>query len=124
MKRWMDHWMRWTQSFGISTMILRFLIPQQLRGIFLRIVAIPTKYFERRAARFFQARIEERLTKLRAGDGEMKGENNDMMQWIIEQNATKSDPRELDPANIAGKMILFNIFGKHTVHVSDSICYC
>ncbi|KAK4497556.1 hypothetical protein PRZ48_012007 [Zasmidium cellare] len=105
---------RWTAAFGMSTMMLRLLVPEGLRGLFLSAAAIPTKFFERRAARFFLPRIEERLARLKEGGTGIKGEDNDMMQWIIDQNATKADPRELEPANIAGKMILFNIFGKCT----------
>lgn len=103
---------RWTQAFGISTiMVSKFLIPEGvLRELFLSIAAIPTKYLERRAARFFLPRIESRLARLRNGEEE---KDNDMMQWIINQNACKGDPRELEPQNIAGKMILLNIFGEH-----------
>lgn len=110
---------RWTQAFGVSTMMLRFLVPEQSRDLFLRIVAIPTKYLERMAARFFLPRIEERLARLRGGEEGPKEQGNDMLQWIIDQNASKNDPRELESGNIAGKMILLNIFGKHILNTTD-----
>ncbi|KAF2169519.1 hypothetical protein M409DRAFT_64636 [Zasmidium cellare ATCC 36951] len=110
---------RWTQAFGISTMMLRFLVPEQLRDVFLRIAAIPTKYLERRAARFFLARIEERLVRLRGGEEGPKEQDNDMMQWIIDQNASKTDSRELESGNIAAKMILLNIFATATTGVQS-----
>lgn len=102
---------RWTAAFGLSNMVSRFMLPTELRGIFLRLAAIPTKFFEWRAARFFMERIKERLARLQNGE---KCDENDMMQWIIDQNASKRDPRELEPQNIAGKMILFNIFGSYS----------
>lgn len=108
---------RWTQAFGISTVIIsRFLIPEgRLRGLFLRIAGMPMRYLEREAAKFSLPKIKERLARLRDGEG---GEDNDMMQWIVNQNASKDDPGELEPQNIAGKMILLNIFGKRSPYNS------
>lgn len=112
---------RWMGAFGISMMMVRFVVPRGLSGLFLRVAAMFTKVLERRAGRFFVGRIRERLTRRARGEGEGGLEKqNDMMQWIIEQNASKNDPRELEPRNIAGKMILFNIFGKQNNHLHEA----
>lgn len=56
---------------------------------------------------------------LQAKEGKEKP--NDMMQWIIDAATQKEDPRELEPANIAGKMVLFNVFATSTTSIMSGL---
>ncbi|KXS95580.1 hypothetical protein AC578_3267 [Pseudocercospora eumusae] len=127
--------MRWTSCFGISTIIMGFLLPKVLHSTLMPMVSIPARFMQWWATRHLRPKIQERLTMLEAGDqanGKMLDDAerlNDMLQWIIDTNSQKQDPRELQPANIAGKMLLFNIFATATtstmaaVVLSDILAY-
>ncbi|EME78104.1 uncharacterized protein MYCFIDRAFT_158033 [Pseudocercospora fijiensis CIRAD86] len=112
--------MRWTSCFGISTIIMAFLIPKVLQPSLMPMVSVPARLMQWWATRHLRPKIRERLATLEArgqANGKMLAEDekpNDMLQWIIDTNCQKQDPRELEPANIAGKLILFNIFATAT----------
>ncbi|KAF7198245.1 Cytochrome P450 monooxygenase [Pseudocercospora fuligena] len=127
--------MRWTSFFGISTIIMGFLLPKVLHSTVMPVVSVPARLMQWWATRHLRPKIQERLSMLE-GRGQANGKilaedekPNDMLQWIIDTNSQKQDPRELDPANIAGKMILFNIFATATtstmaaVVLSDILAY-
>lgn len=107
---------QWTTFFGIGTLFCRYLVPGFARSVVMRIIAIPANLMLWRASSYVTPGIKKRLAILEAekalvGDkSSVEQKPNDMMQWIIDHNAQKADPAELKPANIAGRMILLNLF--------------
>lgn len=103
---------RWTTFFGIGTLFSRYLVPGFTRPLVMRFIAVPANILLWRAASYMTPAIERRLLSLQ-DEKKMSLEEpkpNDMMQWIIDHNAPKADPAELKPSNIAGRMILLNLF--------------
>ncbi|KAF2165016.1 hypothetical protein M409DRAFT_24915 [Zasmidium cellare ATCC 36951] len=123
---------RWTTAFGTCTLIMRFLIPKSLKPLFMQFVALPTKLVQWRAVRFIRPRIRQRLGVLKhdktLGNSlenvQKEKEPNDMLQWIINANAAKDNPRELEPGNIAGKMLFFNVFATGTTSTVFALILC
>ncbi|USW59314.1 Putative cytochrome P450 [Septoria linicola] len=99
---------RWSSLYGICTIVMILAIPRPLKSSFMTLVSVPVGILRWFATRELRSEIHHRLQDPAAE------KKNDMMQWIISTNASKSDARELEPANIAGKMILFNLFATGT----------
>lgn len=114
----------WTTFFGIGVLFSRYVVPGFARGIIMRFIAIPANILQWRAASYLTPSIKERL--LCVGDQkpkrfQLKDRPNDMMQWIIDHNGQKPDQAELMPSNIAGKMILLNLFAFGTTTMIGTV---
>ncbi|PPJ54504.1 hypothetical protein CBER1_02470 [Cercospora berteroae] len=108
---------RWTTAYGLCTIVMRFIVASPLKQFFMRVVAIPTKAMQWLATSEVRAMVKQRLSQTEAA----QEQKNDMMQWIIETNAQKNDAREMAPQNIAGKMILFNLFATGTTSAMSAL---
>lgn len=118
-KRAVTHW---TTFFGICVMFSRFLVPGFARAWIMRVIAIPANLLQWRAASYLTPAIRERLLHLEDKNSmRLQTRPNDMMQWIIDHNAQKPDPAELMPSNIAGKMILLNLFAFGTTTMVGTV---
>ena len=42
--------------------------------------------------------------------------NDDVLQWIVEDAARRSDAKALGPWNVLGKIMLFSLFAQHTTY--------
>ncbi|KAK4612178.1 Cytochrome P450 monooxygenase lnaC [Fulvia fulva] len=110
---------RWLAVFGSTTLFMRFFVPVALQPWLMPVVSAPSQILYWMAKRYVKPGIERRLEMLQAKEGKEKP--NDMMQWIIDAATQKEDPRELEPANIAGKMVLFNVFATSTTSIMSGL---
>lgn len=115
---------RWTVAFGISCLFVRYFVPSGFKPLIMRLIAIPARLLMQWTASFITPAIRQRLAAW--ADRYPAPENqrmkpNDMIQWIIDANANKPDPAELDPANIAGKTILLNLFATGTTSTMTTV---
>jgi len=105
----------------------RMLVPSVLRPLVSTSIAWPLGFVKWLGVRHSLPVIRARLDKRRAvkaGETAAPGEekSNDMLSWIIDVNAQKADPEaELDPWNIAGKIILFDLFATHTTSTTTNL---
>ncbi|KAK4549050.1 hypothetical protein LTR36_007506 [Oleoguttula mirabilis] len=118
-QRYLTAAFRWEFSFAVTGAVFRQLIPHELKPLFGPIAAMPLACIKWLAIRRILPTIRERVRKLKAdGISEKTSSDdekpNDMLQWIIETNAQKSDPAELEPWNVAGKVLLLDLFATHT----------
>lgn len=112
----------WTYAYVICAIFMRYTVPSLLKPIFMRVIAMPSHLLAWYATKELRPMVRERLRDSHAaGKKHSQEEHNDMMQWIITTNGQKSDPRELSPANIAGKMVLFNLFATSTTSSVSSL---
>lgn len=112
-KRYLAAAYRWEFSFAVMGAILRQFIPREFKPLLGPIAALPLTAIKWLAVRHVLPTIRERVKKLKENNSEDE-KPNDMLQWIIETNARKPDPAELEPWNIAGKVLLLDMFGKST----------
>lgn len=109
----------WAFAFGYIGLLLRTSVPAPL----FPIIATPLFYFvtlrKRKVAKVLVPVIEQRISQvLEAQQEKLSTErsdsNLDVLQWLIKDAVTASDPRLLDPWNITGKVMLFHLFAEHT----------
>ncbi|KAK5126384.1 hypothetical protein LTR85_010620 [Meristemomyces frigidus] len=118
-QRYLKAAFRWEISFALTGAVFRQLIPHEFKPLLGPIASVPLAVVKWLAIRHTLPTIRERVKKLKAGGMREKssgedGKPNDMLQWIIETNAQKPDPAELEPWNIAGKILLLDLFATHT----------
>ena len=108
---------RWSVVFALSGSLFRFFWPTELLAPMLNVLVAAMKWM---AVRKSLPLIRQRIRALKAREAVEKNEEtgvempSDMLQWIIELNAQKPDPMKLSAWDIAGKLVLFELFGNPT----------
>lgn len=110
---------RWMMGFAICGAIYRSFLPEMLQPVFAPLLAIPLAVVKWLALRKCLPLIRQRMLdfdhQLRKKEAEKDARvPNDMLQWLIVQNAHKPPTERLTAWDIGGRLCLFELFAVHT----------
>ncbi|GAB1737244.1 hypothetical protein NU219Hw_g1174t1 [Hortaea werneckii] len=110
---------RWEMGFAICGALHRSFLPSMLQPALGSLLAMPLAVVKwlalRRSLPLIRRRILDFDHQLR-GEGTEKDAQvpNDMLQWLIVQNAHKPPTERLTAWDIGGRLCLFELFAVHT----------
>lgn len=112
-KRYIKGLQRWETSFGLTSAVIRYLMPYSLKPVLAPVAALPLYFFRWRLTKMIVPRIQERVAaQSRANESKTEVDRpNDALQWIIDGTTRKGGTQKMTQDDIAGKTILFNFFG-------------
>ncbi|KAI6908595.1 hypothetical protein KC318_g3194 [Hortaea werneckii] len=110
---------RWMMGFAICGALYRSFLPGILKPVLAHLLAIPLVVVKWLALRKTLPLIRRRMLdfdhQLREKGAEKNGRvPNDMLQWLIMQNAHKPPTERLTAWDIGGRLCLFELFAVHT----------
>ncbi|KAI7716663.1 hypothetical protein KC353_g5224 [Hortaea werneckii] len=110
---------RWMMGFAICGALYRSFLPSMLQPALGHLLAIPLSVVKWLALRKSLPLIRRRMVDF---DHQLRGQGtekdvrvpNDMLQWLIVQNAHKTPIERLTAWDIGGRLCLFELFAVHT----------
>lgn len=116
----------WAFAFGYIGLLLRTSVPAALFPIIATSLSYIVTLRKRKVAAILVPAIKQRISQVLEAhqekqSSEKSDSKHDVLQWLINDAATASDPRLLDPWNITGKVMLFHLFAEHTTAKTSAI---
>ncbi|KAI6816590.1 hypothetical protein KC342_g15398 [Hortaea werneckii] len=110
---------RWMMGFAICGALYRSFLPEMLQPLIAPLLAIPLAVVKLLALRKSLPLIRQRMLDFNhhlrgQGTGKDTHVPNDMLQWLIVQNAHKPPTERLTAWDIGGRLCLFELFAVHT----------
>lgn len=102
----------WEVLFGVSSALIRYLVPSPLKPWLAPIIAIPTQLQAWRLKRFILPIIRRRNASGSFGDKVKTSDErpNDFLQWLMDRTKEKGPSSGMTMSDIAGKAIELNFF--------------
>lgn len=113
----------WELYFGVSSAVIRYLIPDVLKAWLAPLAAVPVRFQAWRLKRLLLPRIRERIAaQVKTRESKLQEQRpHDVLQWLIDAESDRKSAHGMSVDDIAGKAIALNFFGMAS-HVEHGSC--